>query len=482
MRFLPFVILTFLLFLPLVSPLDSGTILSAEPDTGYKCVYVNLPQDLGITSINQDSETIIEVDKNSSPWSDMTYNKVVMNPGVLNKNPVCFSYSGKKEGDFSFYMISLSSVKLGVSNSISGGLCVSNYEDVDTDVNVGNKTDVCKLLSENADIIDLSFGEEMIQAKPGEIITKTLYVTSYANLRIRLSMVTNLQNDFEETFVTTSKAKPTATKTFKVKAPEREGEFEIAVLAQVDGCAIQACKKIRQAAISVKQNEKEGFSVSIIPKNINLKTANEVLFRVVINNYEEIQNFKIEASSDPPLTVEPASQNVSVEKGKEKITVFRVVPGNDDLYEIDFKVTAEETEKLVTAYLSVGELLTDALRYSEAAENTVANADIKEEMRKAKMAYEESYNTTSYGDELDDYEDFVNTIDELKKSSGGNGNGNEPPPPTQEEGFNWMFVAIPLVIIVAVVLLLIAFKKAKTTDAGYSYAKYPGYRGDEGRE
>jgi hypothetical protein len=479
MRLPLFVILTFLLLLPFASSLESGTILSAEPDTEYKCVYVNLPQDLGIASISQDSETVIEVDKSSSPWSDMTYNKVVMSPGVLNRNPVCFSYSGKKEGDFSFYSISLSSVGLGVSNSISGGLCVSHYADVDTGFDMSNKTDVCRLLSENADIIDLSFGEEIIQAKLGEVITKTLYVTSYANLRIKLSMVTNLQNDFEETFVTTSQSKPTVTKTFKLKAPEREGDFETAVLAQVDGCAIQACKKIKHASISVKQDEKEGFSVAVIPKNINLKTSSEVLFRVVINNYEETQNFIIKAASEPSLVIEPEAQDLSIDKGKEKVAVFSVTPGSDALYELEFTVGTEETEKAVTAYLSVGELLTDALRYAEAAESTIANEDIKEEMRKARAAYEESYNTSSYGNELDDLEDFVNTIDELKDSEA---NGNGPVQPAQGAGFDWILVAIPLVVIAAVALLLVAFKKAKTTASGGDYASYPGYYRGGGHE
>ncbi len=482
MRILPFaaLFLTFLAFACVANALDSGLIFSAEPGADYKCVYINLPQDLGLSSVDRESETIIQADRSSNPWVDTTYSRVVMTPGILNKNPVCFYYSDKQEGEFSFYSISLSSDELGVSNSISGGLCVSNYADVDTGVDATNTTDICRLLSENSDIIDLSFGEDVTQAKPGEVVTKTLYITSYAELRIRLSIATNLQNDFGDPILTTSPSKPTATKTFKIKAPESEGEFEFTVLAQAEGCSIQACKKQKQGILAIDENAKEGFSVSVIPRNINLKEAGEVTFRVVISNRGDTQNFTIEPAPEPSMGIEPQGKTISVDQNEEKTAVFTATPGGGELYRIDFKITTPDAESVITSYVSVGELLSDAKRYAEDAEKT-ATPDIKEEIRKARKAYEQSYNETSYGEDLQAQEDFLNTIDELKtKAEATDKNVTQANP--QEDGFNWAFVTVPVVIIAALALVFVAFRKAKRTASGDEYGGYGYHSRRDGRE
>ena len=449
--------------------LESGTVFSVLPGAGYKCVYVNLPQDLGLGAVNQISETVIESNRNSSPWVDTTYSKVVIEPGVQNKNPVCFYYSSKEEGDFSFYSIKLSSLGLGVSNSISGGLCVSNYSDVDMGIDASNNADICGLLNENADIVDLSFGEDKTQARPGEVVSKTLYITSYANLKIRLSIATNLQNDFGEPAVTTSPSKPMTSRTFKIKAPDQEGVFSMAVLAQVEGCNMQACKKQQQGFISVNQSEKEYFSVSVIPKNINLKEPGDVTFRIVVSNHGDTKDFAIQTSSDPSLVVEPETNTMTVEKEEETTTLFKVTPGSEKLYRLDFKISTDTEETTTSAYITIGELLTDALRYSEEVEKN-APPSLLEEITKAKEDYAEKYNQTSYGDDLKDYEEFQKTLDEAQMEiDGGEKNTTvTPPKPVDDGGFNIMFIAIPLVIVAAAVLIFIAFKKAKSnsSDAG----------------
>jgi hypothetical protein len=469
MRVLTFTLISFLLILPLTEGLETGTIFSADITKSYKCIYVNLPQDLGITEIDKETEAIIELDKTTSPWSEITYNKVVINQGVWNKNPVCFSYANKNEGDFSFYHIKISSPDLGLSKTIQGGFCISSYEDIDSDVSIENQTDVCELLSKNADIIDISFDEDIIQAKPGELLNKNVYVTSYANLKIKLSMITNLQNDFSETFVITSPSKPTVSKNFKIKVPEREGDFYINVLAEVEGCFLPMCKKIKQATISVKDKEKSDFSAVVVPKNINIKQKGEVIFKVIINNYEKGDKFKIEASSTPLLSIEPKSQEIEIEKNKEKSVVFKITPGEENLYEINFKISVDGKEMILTAYLSVGELLNDALRYSKKIENEIKDENFLEELKNAKFSYEESYNQSS-SDDLLEYQNFINELEEIKKKSETKTEKENDKEKTNEEGgFNLMLIAIPLLIIFAVVLLFIAFKKAKTKEEDYIY-------------
>ncbi len=468
-----FVLAAVLAAVPAIA-LEGGTILSTEPGTGYTCVYVDLPQDLGVSRLNRTSETIIELDKGDSPWADTTYNKVVMDTGVVNRNPVCFLYSGREEGEFSFYNINLRSSDLDASNSIFGGLCISGYEDADTGIEAASGTDVCELLSENADIIDISFGEDVTQAGPEEVVTKTLYVTSYATLRIRLSIATNLQNDFSEAVVSTSPSRPTSIRPFKVKAPEAEGEYEMTVLAQVEGCGIQACRKQKNSIISVKEGAKTGFSASVIPKNINLKSPGEVSLRVVISNYGRPADFVISAASEPSMRIEPESRTVAVGQNEEKTSAFTAFPGNDSLYRLDFKITSPDAESLITSYISVGEVLTDGLRYAADTERTLTT-DAREELRKARLAYEAEYNRTSYGEDIEAYETFVETIDGLKQTSGGEGNVTKPPAKPTEGGLDWMLLSIPLIIIAAVVLVLVAIKKAKSGERDDS--PFGGYAG-----
>jgi hypothetical protein len=399
----------------------------------------------------------------------MTYNKVVMKPGVINKNPVCFSYSDKEEGEFSFYNIKLSSVNLGVRSSVSGGLCVSSHEDVDVGVELGEGSDVCDLLNENADIIDLSFSEDITQAKPGELIEKTLYVTSYANLRIKLSIATNMNNDFGDMVVTTSPSKPMVKKSFKVKAPEREGEFEMTIIAQADGCYLQACKKQKITKLSVTTDEKDGFTASVAPSNINLKDPMEVLFKITVKNYDETQDFEIEAISDPQIEIDPETKTMSVDKDDEKTTVFSAMPGSEDLYKVEFKIITDNSEKLLSAYISIGELLNDAFRSSSDAERETPS--LRDEIIAARNEYENSYESESYGDELDEYAEFKETLDDLKK-----GNDDKPKEEPKEEpdegGLSWFFVAIPIIIIAVVVLIFFMYKKTKVANP----VAYEGYR------
>jgi hypothetical protein len=243
-------------------------------------------------------------------------------------------------------------------------------------------------------------------------------------------------------------------------------------MAQAEGCAIQACKKQKKTFLSVNAGEKKGFSVAVNPGNINLKEPAEVLFRVIISNYDNPQDFTITANTDPPAATEPQSTTVSVGKNEEKTSVFNVTPGNAELYKTEFTVSTNSTEKLMTSYISIGEILTDALRYSEDAESNSA-PDLKGEIQKATDDFENKYNSTNYGDDIKDYEDFRKTVDDLKNSTGNS------VPDNTGKGFNWMFVAIPVVIIVAVILLLFAFRKAKSPE---QYEGYGGYQPPRERE
>jgi hypothetical protein len=449
-----------LLAVPALS-LENNLYFSVDPSKEYSCVYVNLPQDLGLVSVDENLESIIEANKDESLWIDTTYNKVVVNPGVLNRNPVCFYYPGKGEGDYSFYRINVYSPGAGISNEMSGGLCISQYDDVDTDTEAGNRTDICRLLNDNADLFDLQFKHETSFANPGETVTKTIYLTSYANLNIDLTVITSLQSDFTGQTVSTSPERPLVTKSFKVRAPENEGEYPLIVFAKVRGCGLTMCEREVESKIKVAEGfVNRGFLTTIVPRNINLKSPQETIYRLLITNYDDSKTFSIETDSEPSLNMDPESISTTVGKGEEKTLTFRVTPPSPDpgIYRLYFKVKTSETEKMVNAYLTVGELLTDAFRYSEGAGEETTDPNIIDQIILARNNFIDSYNASSYGDELDDYEDFKDEVE--KARTGLDDDDVIPPPPPQDQGINWIWIAVPVVII-AVVLLFFLFKKSR---------------------
>lgn len=464
MRYLFITILLSALLLPLpVLSLENNMYFSVNPRTEYTCVYVNLPQDLGLMSVNKSLESIIEADKEESLWVDTTYNKVVINPGVLNKNPLCFYYPGKEEGDFSFYRVKVYSPEAGISNEMSGGLCISEYDDIDSGLNATKETDICKLLNDNADLFDLQFKHETSFAEPGETVTKTIYLTSYAKLTIDLTIITTLQNDFGSQTVSTSPEHPLVTRSFKVKVPSREGKYSVIMFAKVRGCGLKLCEKEVEGRITVASgHENSGFETTIIPKNINIKEAKETIYRLLITNYDDPKEFSIETSSDPAVSIDPKSVTTSVGKNEDKTLTFKVTPPSSEpnLYRIYFKVKTHDSEKMVNAYLTVGELLTDALRESTNLENSVTDPVVLKEITLAKNDFMNTYNTSSYGDDLGDYEKFKKDMEKARTNLNGGGESEQPPELTSGGGPDWIWFIIPVVIIVAV-LLFFVFKKSR---------------------
>jgi len=465
---------TILLSLSLLSvsvhSLENNIYFSVSPYTEYTCVYVNLPQDLGLTSVDENLESIIEAMKEESLWVDTTYNKVVVNPGVLNRNPVCFYYPGKGEGDYSFYKVKVYSPGIGVSNEMSGGLCISEFNDVDSETEAGSQTNICKLLNDRADLFDLQFKHETSFADPGETVTKTIYLTSYAKLDIDLTIITNLQSDFSSQTVSTSPERPLVTKSFKVKVPDNEGEYLIILLAKVKGCGLTLCERDVESEIkAVRGFVNKGFVTTIVPKNINLKEAKETIYRLLITNYDDSKAFTIETNSDPAVEIDPESITTNVNKNKEKTITFKITPPLSDpsIYRLYFKVKTSEAEKMVNAYLTVGELLTDAYRESEDLEDRTTDPNIRNQIILARNTFTDKYNTTSYGDELDDYADFKGELENARRGLNG-ANVTPPYPPSNGGGgLDWIWFVIPVAIIVIILLFFIIKKSRVVSEFEY---------------
>jgi hypothetical protein len=332
---------------------------------------------------------------------------------------------------------------------------------------------VCDILNENADLFDIQFKYPVAMAKAGDDVTETIYITSYAKLEIDLDIITNLQSDFVRQTISTSSDSPLKTKVFKVTAPSKKGEYPVTIRAKVSGCSLSFCKKDVTSIISVADNiTKKGFSLSVIPKSINLKKPGEVWLRLIVTNYDDAATFSVEASSDPVTGIDPASTSIEIGKDQSETLKFNVTPdpqNNAALYTLNFDVTSKGITQTINSYLSVGELFSDARREAQYLNENIDNPDIRNDINNAMRTWENEYENSDYGSSGDilSYDELKKTFDEAKKgnSTGTNGhnggnntnNGSKPNP----EGFNMWFIYIPIIIVIAMILIFFVYKKSR---------------------
>ncbi len=478
-------LLILLLVLPVVSAIENNQYFTIDPNETVKCISINLPQDLGISLVNETKQAIIEAE---SSWLRISYNKVTIHPGVINKNPLCFYPPSSEEGQHTFYRIKVYSPDLDLMNDVKGGFCVSRYEDVDSGVEADETTNICRMMGSNSDIFDIQFKEDISFVKPGERLSKTIYVTSYANTSINLRLVTNLQTDFSSETITTSSEHPTSMKRFKVLIPEGEGNYTIKVIGEIVGCQSEFCRKEAETIIKVRENyTRSGFSASVIPRNINIKKTQSADFRVLVTNYDADKEFRIGVTSDPSIPVSPSNTSVMIGEEEEKTIRFTSTIGSEEkgLYKIYFNIKTEDGERLLTAYLSVGEFLSDSLRDIDNI-NENSNQNTRNEIENAFNQWKNSYNNSGYGDDIDEYEKFRNEIknaqgdggnggDNNGNTSGNTGGNNNYTPSPSSGGFDWTLVIIPIIIAVVVVVFFIYKKSHVTEDDGYAES-YSGFQ------
>ncbi len=482
-------LLPFFLLIASAAALEDNNYFSVSENGTYSCIFVNLPQDLDVNTVDSSISSIIFSDKEKSPWIDTTENEFVINPGMLTRVPVCFYHKGLKEGDYSFYELNLSSNELGLSKGVKGGVCITDYEDVDSADNADENTNICDLLNNRADIFDAQFRYPYMEARPGEVIKNSVYVTSYAKIRIQFSMETDMDNDLSKWTATADPANPMNSKSFSVKAPDYEGTYNMILRAHILGCELDLCRSTVIGRVKVSQNAtRTGFVANVVPKNLNIKDASNISLKLLITNYEEEMNFSISASSEPGMDISPQKKEVRIKQNSFASIDFIAVPasGKDTLYEINFDILSDKNEEhTTTAYISFGELLSDAKREAEEIiEDARKSGDKDTEtfVLEKLNDWEEERENLDYGEELGSYEDFKKSLEEAKKGNinkttdknDQNETTSRPPVKYQEDEtaeFNWLLVIIPLIIVIAIVVVFI-IKKSQNVSEKY---EYPGF-------
>ncbi len=458
-----------------VQALDDNQYYTISLDQTRGCIYILLPQDMGISSVNRSTVAILEVE---SPWIRLSYNKVTLEPGVSVKVPVCFYPTSIRDGEYARYNIRVYSQFNEYSKYVSGGMCVSNYSDVDSGVEVMEGEDICEVMSDNSDVFDIQFKEEKSVVGPGESVYKTIYVTSYADVDVQVSLQTDLDNDFSGTVLGLDETHPVAANRFLVTAPDKEGNYTMKMTGRITGCSGSFCFKEAESVIEVREGASmESYTATVVPKNINVKSGNPADYRVIITNYGPEQDFTVSATSYPSLEIDPGTKSLSVDTDEEETVRFDVTPpsGDKELYRLEFEVSTDDSNVILESYLTVGELFTDAMRNLEQAKEEVGDDSFDEEADDIFSNWKNSYENSRYGEDIEDYEEFREDLEESKErhESGGNGGNNastgngETPPPG---GFDWTLVIIP-VVIVAAVILFIVYKKSRVVDK-YEYPDF----------
>lgn len=454
------VILLVALFLSFnsVFSIDNNLYMSIPSNQSIYCFFLTFPQDLGITYLRED--TIIKIIADENSWFINKYIESGIAGGVEVKMPICIRVDDKSSGDFNVYKLEISSEDLKINREIKGGFCISDKKDIE--FNYDNVSNVCDILNKNADIVDISFDEDVSYAKPGEEIEKTIYVTSYASVYAVVKLNTDLENTFRESRLRLGSG--TKSKKFIIKVPEKNGTYTGIVRVKIEGCDLQACTKERSfTIIASEEKERTDIVVSIAPRSINVRSDQKnVKFDLIITNYMNETELNISTNSE--LTIDPESTSIILEKNERKIVSFTVSNYKDEeVYEIEFKIRGRNIFKSVKAYLSVGELNSDIDRI---ADDLTKDADdsIKKAVFDAINDYRRKRMEKNYGDDIKDYMDIreeltrfeeEKTTEKAKERKTLRRTKKE-----KKEGFNFFFL-LPIIIIAIFVVFIFLFKKSK---------------------
>ncbi len=450
-----------------------------------RCIDIILPDDSGFLGLGE-YEYMITCTSN---WSDLTEQIVRTDENNTVLIPICFHGFGRADGECSPpFRIGIESVNLGVNKQWNGGVCISKYMDVDiSDEEPEDEEDVRQILSGNADIFDIGFSAGTMYADPGEDVTFSLMVESYASLTIDLDVLDSGSSDLSvspkgET-IETSAASPYHTIHFGTQAPNQVGEYSFEVEAKVRGCDEGTCTRKATAILVVGGDEPEtGFIAYLFPRNINVKELEPVHYTLTIQNYGASEMFSTRIDMSPVTdTTFMWGDNIMVLGGSNYTNDFTVIPDKAlTMYEIEitiFQGGRDGVEKKVTSTLSTNEMLTDVMRDAEYIKGL--DPSLSGDVDAALNDWRSNYDDSGYGEGLDEYSSLKDSLSELREEA--EESGNQPAPDDnggyvpgassddddtdQGEQGSWLWaIGIAVIIVVVIVVVFILLKKSETKE------------------
>jgi len=422
-----------------------------EPNT-IKCIDLILPDHIGniIPGVYDYYITMTPLPERT--WSDLSEQTLTTDENNTAIIPICFSSFNKPYNNCSDpFTLTVNLYELNITRTFHGGVCISDHPDVDTTNSDSN--DNMETINDNADIFDLSLTNQHQFATPNENKTFTLFATSYADTTLDISVQTDASISPRNAQLTLNNETPSKKVNFIASASET-GDYDIVFTARINGCNANTCTKTKTATLKVTDTEIEetGFTVNLIPENINVKRLAAVEYKLIINNKGEKADFSLKLIKPSGITTTFSDEIIEIDSGEETITFFVTPMTASSLFEIEAQVKSGNTTRTATSYLSTDELLTDTERDIDALDE---DSDIYEDWRN-------TYNSRDYGDELDTYESLRERLnnernEDIPTTPPNNTPNNYYEPETEQQDFT-IYIIIA-VVIVAVIVLAVAFNK-----------------------
>ena len=445
---------------------------SVEKD-GIVCIDLVLPDDVGYVGKGvYEYKITCEPKEECIHWgSTLTEQKVFVSENNTGIIPICFNSLGKSIGSCSEPMrIHVESELIGVDKTWEGGICISNYRDIET-VNRHENQRVMDVLNENFDLFDARFEESRVYSDPGEEITYVLLLYSQANITLDITIKNQDLDIFpKKTTVSFSKEKSNQSVEFKIKAPETEGSYMIDADILVRDCTENYCRKKARGLLVVGTKADSGFLISLFPETINIKNLEPVSFTFTLHNYGERQTFDISLSVTPNYALKTLRKE-SVELDKDEVyrKNFLVTPLNRTaFYEVTVSVSSGENTKKVTSYISTNEMLADIGRITENAGNRM--------MEEVEKWYESVYTKSEYGSEIKEYASLREILSKTPPAE-ENKTQEKPIKPAQRHreekpsSTGWiLWIIIAIAVIIVIVTFYLSSKRIKTEE------EYPFYQ------
>ena len=430
-----------------------------EIPANLRCVDVVFPDDSGDFPTGLETYTLTT----NSEWASLSYRIITTDVNNTVIIPICYTKRGENLCSDP-YVVSILSHTYNLSREFIGGVCVSGYADVDVISDalaqgiLDTNTSPLDVLNNNVDLFDIGFETEKIHARPGEPVIFNLFLESQALLNIDLDVVdSDIQVSPQAQFTTTSSVNSFREFPYSLTSPLSVGEYYFEVEASVRDCDQAFCSKRARAELVVTQSPPdEGFSVKLFPLSLNIRELRPVLYRFTVDNLGPARSFDIDIELSEGLTSTFRPETLDLAENEKETISFTVVPSQgSSQYQITVTASSNGDSKPVTAYLSTNEMLTDIQRYADQASN--ANPDAAQVIENMVQDYAQDYNDSVYGEDLEQYEDVRQDIDQVPDNG-----GSSPPPVTTGTGIDLtliIFVVIIIVVIGAVGFLFLKKKK-----------------------
>jgi hypothetical protein len=413
-----YILMLALVFLPIkISALQTDTIsVAMEPDS-RECFDILLPDNMGVVLPGRFEYRIAVYPEPNETWLDLTEITIRTDESEAVLVPVCFSSAGKPIGNcsepFELVITAAGPAELP-EKRITGRACVARNRDVDT-----GKAPAKEGEAGTVDVFDMALEKEIQYARPGEPANYTVLMQSQAGVTVDLEVLSEGESIVKKTVEFGDER--FAAVNFTLKAAQT-GEYGFIVYGKVGGCEDNICAKQVAGTLVVTDNAvSEGsFTVSLFPRNINVKGLEPVDFRAsVANNMGSAKGFLLSLELPEGVRSDFSSESVEVPAGGMKTAMFSVTPERgSSQFTIKVNATADVEGKAVTksatSYLSTDEMLTDVQRLAEEAGTEEADDVVDEYVRR--------YTDAGYGEEeLDDYGEVVGTLEAMTPEENGDG-------------------------------------------------------------